>query len=1650
MKKIFVAFILLLLFNDVFSQTVEELKTKMLDAVEKVMNAGSISITNVELSGSGLSRTLTGRCKMFNAIDVDFIGAFNNDNTLASFSITDRIGQKLSDVNLKSMLHSQETGSLFLPDDIRVAMVLSKYSISFTNGMSSSISAELSIGSPLPLFGMDNLKLSAVRIGYTVKNPLTKPELSGTFGASMAWGSTTITAESNLVANKKDWEISFGLSNLSFNDVVTRLGIPPNSLTIPSNVNNLLTLTSAKLTIKPAAYSFLFDGSSPLGKVNFVVKRSTVEGKPVTGDTMSLNTSLTGSYATNNTSTSSSGLNTMMTGSYGTSTGGTTSTNTVTSTGSYEWGIMMGYQLPESNENIPAIEIMRRIGLTNIGLVVSSMDDNIETTLPIFSKLGTGNTTVNKGFTFIAWVPVNDLLTKYKLTQPLRAFAPDFMKSLSQANPVENVMFRANVPVDITNFSLEAAINFNDNMKLIPVEDYIILRQLKLQMKPVSTSPEFSIGADWEMNIDPTRRDKPLLFDANILVKTTGTTVTLAVGGSMRSSWENPYGMKGLAINSVRLQAGFTFQCDAYCIPIPDELFFTGQLMYGKIMGDVTMAFNYNELTKNMLVARTCNLSMKNVLDQWLQGAVKTEFDKKKNTYLNLLDEAINMKIEEAYIKVVPPQAPTYMMAGLRLENNYVKNCPDTPRLKLDNTWMPGLRMAAAGTFAGYKGMFDIGAEGDLSSLQGGVTVKAKMDPIKLSSSGFKIFHLSGADGKSPFELYFDLSTNSLVNGVKGLLSDPNASKSGSATVKAGVPFFLQAKSSDKVIDIPGAKMEYSVLVQQNEWNKSGAQQFVFEPLGDGYYTIKNVNSGKNLDVQNGIAANGQPIWQYLPNTTPAQRFKLVPKENGFYEIESALNPSLIFDFGSSTANGAQLKITTRNNTAGQQFKLVPVEQSGEPLVSNSDRIFYLTGMLTILEAAQGKALIELTPTGYKCQVNGKIYNFLEGRIDASIGNFGSLLTTTKIEAEINTGAIYDQVVGKLQDVINDLPFFNDLKKGFKLERIYFSGQLSGLESGTGVMVKYTIAGKSFTAKVEVKMNGNVADFAKKIAEEIKEISRDAIGFAKKTFYDFTDAVESFANNALSTTKSGVSVVLTNVSTTISGVSTTLNNLKNDLKSQAVTTFNSINGVFAGIEKKVIKFLIDFGIFTKDMVEKIYKMAIDKLENGWDSFSGSIKTAFTGGDNEERKMVNGPAFRIITKYQNQILASPSGTKKDVPVSVKPRANSYLETWQLVPNDKNSEGSFYLVSGYSGLLITKPKLTFLVLLPHEEDHKGRERMVMESVPNEPGWYYLKYLDTEKKNGIIYTTFAEVKNVTAFNINQSLLVPVEYAGNNKPGDMGKFKFEKAGDIDWKKTQNFPPYMAEATPLKEGGRYQFSGEPEQYIYSNGMFRWIPDMETLIAAKFDAKPLNTLPNNQQVSTVLGKPYATLKNGSVIQAENDPAVYIMHNGVRRWIPDPQTFELLGLNGNMIQFISKSDLNAIPQGEKIPSKFIPEPMLYEKALYRQNGKDTVFLVVDKTLRPIPNPATLVALGYLWEHVREVPAQEINLLPRGSALPNMEDGKLIKESGQAAVYLIENSVLRHVPDLATFNILRLNNMAIQTVSSAEFKMMTIGKPIVSLK
>ena len=111
-------------------------------------------------------------------------------------------------------------------------------------------------------------------------------------------------------------------------------------------------------------------------------------------------------------------------------------------------------------------------------------------------------------------------------------------------------------------------------------------------------------------------------------------------------------------------------------------------------------------------------------------------------------------------------------------------------------------------------------------------------------------------------------------------------------------------------------------------YNYTGVKQaqFKLEYLGEGYYKIINVKSGKVLDVANNGKTSGTNVWQYDDNGTDAQKWKFQKTSDGYYNIVSK-SSGLVLDIADAKIEcGSNVQVYKSNGTNAQKFQLLGTE----------------------------------------------------------------------------------------------------------------------------------------------------------------------------------------------------------------------------------------------------------------------------------------------------------------------------------------------------------------------------------------------------------------------------------------------------------------------------------------------------------------------------------------------------------------------------------------------------------------------------------------------------------------------------------------------------------------------------------------------------
>ncbi len=140
----------------------------------------------------------------------------------------------------------------------------------------------------------------------------------------------------------------------------------------------------------------------------------------------------------------------------------------------------------------------------------------------------------------------------------------------------------------------------------------------------------------------------------------------------------------------------------------------------------------------------------------------------------------------------------------------------------------------------------------------------------------------------------------------------------------------------------------------------------------------------------------------------------------------------------------------------------------------------------------------------------------------------------------------------------------------------------------------------------------------------------------------------------------------------------------------------------------------------------------------------------------------------------------------------------------------------------------------------------------------------------------------------------------------------------------------------------------------------------------------------------------------------NGPEVYLLENGIKRWIPDPETFSRFRYNWQNIKRISDSVLNEYSKGDDL-NKNDDYP---EGSLIRGSGP-RVYLIELGKKRWIPNPLVFNGNNFGWEYIIQIDDDDLDDYKKGSNLTNSESNRypetLILQGPSEGETLKENEI-----------------------------------------
>jgi len=179
----------------------------------------------------------------------------------------------------------------------------------------------------------------------------------------------------------------------------------------------------------------------------------------------------------------------------------------------------------------------------------------------------------------------------------------------------------------------------------------------------------------------------------------------------------------------------------------------------------------------------------------------------------------------------------------------------------------------------------------------------------------------------------------------------------------------------------------------------------------------------------------------------------------------------------------------------------------------------------------------------------------------------------------------------------------------------------------------------------------------------------------------------------------------------------------------------------------------------------------------------------------------------------------------------------------------------------------------------------------------------------------------------------------------------------------------------PIASGSLVSPKGSPKVYVVENGMKRYVPSPKTLMDAGYTFDHVMTISQESADRHPTGDDYTDsgyIPNGSTVYADGTGA-FVIQDNTRRPIPDRATFESNFGDLSQLRKVEKSDLMDVPAGDVLAPA--------DRTLVADDN--TVYLVEDGMKRPFKSVDQFVNDGFMFDRIKSVSMSVVNDLPVGA-------------------------------------------------------------------
>ncbi len=294
----------------------------------------------------------------------------------------------------------------------------------------------------------------------------------------------------------------------------------------------------------------------------------------------------------------------------------------------------------------------------------------------------------------------------------------------------------------------------------------------------------------------------------------------------------------------------------------------------------------------------------------------------------------------------------------------------------------------------------------------------------------------------------------------------------GSQELEDGLYTIASVLNPNMVIDISEASTLSRANVQIWEYVNVPQQKFYIK-YENGYYTIRNLNSGKMLDVTNGEIAKGTNVQQYISNSTDAQKWVISRTEEGYYNIISKLSGIYLDVAGGKTENGTNVQINIETKTDKQKFIFIKIDDDNIGIIN--DGVYEIVSSIEsnmILDVSGGSsedgANVQIWEDANEKQQKYEITHVGRGLYKIICKRSGKALTVAK------TGTSYSSNVYQSTYIENTNQLWRivDLKEGYYSIISAYNGKYLDIQNGrtsNGTNVRVYTSNSSNSQKFSIE-----------------------------------------------------------------------------------------------------------------------------------------------------------------------------------------------------------------------------------------------------------------------------------------------------------------------------------------------------------------------------------------------------------------------------------------------------------------------------------------------------------------------------------------------------------------------------------------------------